>query len=170
MKLFRAVTVIALLAWSFVPVAQEAQVVTVQKTDIQRVAGEVVSVRGTLLTMRHDDGSGRQAYRIPRGASIKVQGEPVRIQDLKAGQKIRIYYRETTEGRVIVLSLPNPEDGPAMEVDELPVEVIEESVSLEAMPETLPDTAGPVPLIGLLGILLLGLGTAISRLRRRTSA
>ena len=55
--------------------AQDAQVVTVQQTDIKRIAGEVVQVRGNLLTLRHDDGSGREAYRIPRGASIRIKGE-----------------------------------------------------------------------------------------------
>lgn len=167
MRFLTASAAIALLGLAFAATAQQAQVVTVQQTDVKRVAGEVVQVRGNLLTLRHDDGSGRASYRIPRGASIKIQGEPTRIQDLQPGQKIRIYYRETTEGRVIVLTPPAPDAEPAIVVDEMPAEVVEESVSAEALPETLPETGSPVPLLGLLGAVLVGLGGGISVLRRR---
>ncbi len=167
MRILRIVAAMALLAWAFAAAAQQAQVVNVQQTDIKRIAGEVVQVRGNLLTLRHDDGSGRAGYRIPRGASIKIQGEPVRIQELQPGQKVRIYYRETSEGRVIVLTPPAADTGPAVVIDDMPAEVVEQSVTEETLPETLPDTGSPVPLLGLLGVLLLGLGGAITGLRRR---
>ena len=96
---------IFILAWGAVS-AQQAEVVTVTQTEIKRIAGEVVEVRSNLLTLRADDGSGRSSYRIPRGASISVAGVQTRLQDLQPGQKIRIYYRETETGRVIVLSPP----------------------------------------------------------------
>jgi LPXTG-motif cell wall-anchored protein len=167
MRFVTLTATVVLLGWACLAGAQQAQVVTVQQTDIKRVAGEVVQVRGNLLTLRHDDGNGRQAYRIPRGATIKIQGEPTRIQDLQPGQKVRIYYRETTEGRVIVLTPPTPDAGPAVMVDEVPAEVVEESVTVEALPETLPETGSPWPLAGLLGVFLVGLGAGMSVLRRR---
>jgi hypothetical protein len=147
--------------------AQEAQIVNVQQTEIKRIAGEVVQVRGTLLTLRHE-GGGRESYRIPRGASISIQGESIRLQDLQPGQQIRVYYKETSEGRVIVLSPPSGHREPAVVVDEQPAEVSVEPESEEAVPATLPATAGPVPLIGVLGLLFVTLGVAISRLRRRS--
>lgn len=152
--------------------AQQAQVVTVQQTDIKRIAGEVVQVRGNLLTLRHEDGSGREAYRIPRGASIRIKGEDIRLQDLQPGQKIRVYYKETTEGRVIVLAPPTAQREPAVVIDDQAAEVsqlpeIEPEAEPEALPPTLPDTAGFLPLIGLLGVLSLGLGGLIRLARRR---
>jgi hypothetical protein len=150
--------------------AQDAQVVTVQQTDIKRIAGEVVQVRGNLLTLRHDDGSGREAYRIPRGASIRIKGDEIRLQDLQPGQKVRLYYRETSQGRVIVLTPPAPQQEPTVMIDEEAAQVTplpEETPEQEALPATLPDTAGPLPLLGLLGAVFLGLGATISFARRR---
>jgi hypothetical protein len=146
--------------------AQEAQIVNVQQTEIKRIAGEVVQVRGTLLTLRHE-GGGRETYRIPRGASISIQGESIRLQDLQPGQQIRVYYRETSEGRVIVLSPPSGHREPANVVDEKPAEVSVEPQPEKALPATLPATASPVPLIGALGLLFVTLGVGISGLRRR---
>jgi hypothetical protein len=150
--------------------AQQAQVVTVQQTDIKRIAGEVVQVRGNLLTLRHQDGSGRQAYRIPRGASIKVQGTETRLLDLQPGQMIRIYYRETSRGRVIVLSPPIRSDEPRIVVDDSPAEVMNEGsheVPKESLPEMLPETASLVPLVGILGSSFLTLGLVLAGIRRR---
>lgn len=169
MRLLRGIALIALLALAVGANAQQPQVVTVKQTDIKRVAGEVVQVRGNLLTLRADDGTGRAAYRIPRGASIRIQGEQIRIQDLQPGQKVRIYYRETSEGRVIVLTPPTPDAEPAVVVDDVPAEVIEEPLTVETLPETLPETASFVPLVGLLGVLLVGLGSTLAGLRRRAA-
>lgn len=142
--------------------AQDAQVVNVTQTEIKRIAGEVVQVRSNLLTLRHDDGSGRQAYRIPRGASISVKGVQTRLQDLQPGQKIRIYYRETETGRVIVLSPPEEEEM-VVTIAEPPPPAPEP----EPAPVALPSTASFLPLIGGLGVGLLGLGGGIALWRRR---
>ena len=151
-------------------VAQQAQVVTVQQTDIKRIAGEVVQVRGNLLTLRHQDGSGRQAYRIPRGASIKVQGTETRLLDLQPGQMIRVYYRETSRGRVIVLSPPTASQEARVVVDDVPAEVMNEGSDdspEESLPAMLPDTASIIPLLGLLGGAFLSLGLVLAGVRRR---
>ena len=155
---------IFVLAWGAVS-AQQAEVVTVTQTEIKRIAGEVVEVRSNLLTLRADDGSGRSAYRIPRGASISVAGVQTRLQDLQPGQKIRIYYRETETGRVIVLSPP--------EETEI-VTVIEEVApppppAPEPPPAMLPSTASALPLLGLLGLGFVGLGGGVAAWRRRRS-
>ncbi len=143
--------------------AQEPQVIIVEQTDIKRIAGEVVNVRGNLMTLRHDDGSGRSSYRIPRGASISIAGTDTRLQDLQPGQRIRIYYRETSTGRVIVISPPQETET---------VVAIDESVPQEAQPEpveaaiVMPTTASRLPLIGGTGLLLIGLGWLIASARR----
>ncbi|MGB5623883.1 MAG: hypothetical protein WBN65_15430, partial [Gammaproteobacteria bacterium] len=124
-----------LLAWGAVS-AQQAEVVTVTQTEIKRIAGEVVEVRSNLLTLRADDGSGRSSYRIPRGASISVAGVQTRLQDLQSGQKIRIYYRETETGRVIVLSPPEE-----TEVVTMVEEVAPPPPAPEPPPAMLPSTA-----------------------------
>ena len=54
------------------------------------LVGEVVKVRGTLLTLRALDGSGRRAYRVPRGATVLLDGVDTRLQDLLPGQVINI--------------------------------------------------------------------------------
>jgi len=172
MQLVRTLGLIVLVMLSGNLSAQQPQVVTVQQTDIKRIAGEVVQIRGSLLTLRHEDGSGREAYRIPRGASIRIKGEDIRLQDLQPGQKIRIYYKETTEGRVIVLTPPTLQREPAVVVDDQAAEVSPlpepgPGAEPETLPPTLPDTAGSLPLIGLLGVLFLGLGSLVRLVRRR---
>lgn len=144
--------------------AQQAQVVEVTQTEIKRTAGEVVQVRSNLLTLRHDDGSGRATYRIPRGASISVAGVDTRLQDLQPGQKIRVYYRETETGRVIVLSPPEERE---MVVTIVEVEEVVPMPAPEPAPMALPSTASFLPLIGSLGIGLLGLGSGMALWRRR---
>lgn len=170
MNLVKTCVLAAWLVVTGVVWAQDAQVVTVQQTDIKRIAGEVVQVRGNLLTLRHEDGTGREAYRIPRGASIRIKGDEIRLQDLQPGQKVRLYYRETSQGRVIVLTPPAPQQEPTVMIDDEAAQVTpmpEASPDQEVLPATLPDTAGPLPLLGLLGAVFLGLGAAVSFARRQ---
>jgi hypothetical protein len=155
---------IFIFAWSAAS-AQEAEVVTVTQTEVKRIAGEVVEVRSNLLTLRADDGSGRAAYRIPRGASISVAGQQTRLQDLQPGQKIRIYYRETETGRVIVLS--PPEETEVVTVIEEPAPPPPPPPAPEPPPAMLPSTASIVPLFGLLGVGFMALGGGIAAWRRR---
>ncbi len=144
--------------------AQEGQVVVIERTDIKRIAGEVVSVRGNLMTLRHKDGSGRESYRIPRGASISVAGTQTKLQDLQPGQNIRVYYRETSTGRVIVFSPPRETETVVVidEVDEpVEVEVVEEHEVV-----AMPSTASLIPFAGLLGWLFFGFGLVVRAVRR----
>ncbi|MGI9265574.1 MAG: hypothetical protein ACR2QU_11650 [Gammaproteobacteria bacterium] len=145
--------------------AQEEQVVVVERTDIKRIAGEVVNVRGNLMTLRHNDGSGRSSYRIPRGASISVAGSQMRLQDLQPGQNIRVYYRETSTGRVIVISPPQETEN-AVVIEE--VEEVAPIAAEDEAPETIvmPTTASILPLTGLLGGLFFGVGLFTRVLRQ----
>jgi len=154
---------IFIFAWS-VASAQEAEVVTVTQTEVKRIAGEVVDVRSNLMTLRADDGSGRSSYRIPRGASISVAGVQTRLQDLQPGQKIRIYYRETETGRVIVLSPPEETEVVTMIQEPAPPPP---PPAPEPPPAMLPSTASFVPLFGLLGVGFMALGGGIAAWRRR---
>ena len=77
-----------------------------------------------------------------------------------------MYYKETSEGRVIVLSPPVRSQEPAIVIDDKAAEVtIDAAPAEEPLPEALPETASPLPLIGLLGLLFVSLGAAVSRLR-----
>ena len=144
--------------------AQRSDVVVVQQTEIKRISGEVVNVRSNLLTLRHDDGTGRESYRIPRGASITVGGQQIRLQDLQPGQNIRVYYRETETGRVIVMSPPEDTET-LIVIEEEEVDVVEPAP--QPMPATLPATASPLPLIGGLGAGFIALGGLLAAFRRR---
>lgn len=162
-----SIAALTLLIWVVAGTAhaQEAQTVVVQQTDIKRVAGEVVSVRGNLMTLRHDDDTGRASYRIPRGASITIAGEQIRLQDLQPGQRIRVYYRETTEGRVIVISPPQETEQVVVIPEPEPAPMPEPAPEPE--PVMLPTTASFLPLTGLLGLVFTGIGAGIGRVRRR---
>jgi hypothetical protein len=55
-------------------------------------------------------------------------------------------------------------------VDEEPAEVTplpEAKPEPETLPAVLPDTAGPLPLVGSLGVIFLVMGAAVGLLRRR---
>jgi hypothetical protein len=141
--------------------AQEA--VRVVDQEIERAALEVVQVRGNLLTARREGVAGRQAYRIPFDVPISVDGEEMRLQDLKPGQKVRLYVTRTEEGWVIV----NPADVTVEEevvvVEPAPAPVY----TPEPEPVMLPSTAGPLPLLAVLGLFFTGLGASLSLRRRR---
>jgi uncharacterized protein (DUF58 family) len=141
--------------------AQEA--VRVVDQEIERAALEVVQVRGNLLTARREGVAGREVYRIPFDVPITVEGQEVDLKDLKPGQKVRLYVTRTEEGWVIV----NPADV-IVEEDVVVVEPAPAPVyTPEPEPMMLPSTAGPLPLLALIGLFFTGLGASLSLRRRR---
>lgn len=150
--------ILTVVGTATVATAQEA--VRVQRQQVERHAGEVVRVRGNMLTLRRE-GGGRELYRIPRGMSISIEGVDTRLQDLVPGQQIRVYVTRTEEGWVIV---------------DRPPDVVEEPMAAAPPPPpppapppaALPDTASIVPLLGLLGAgsLVAGLGMRARRRRK----
>jgi hypothetical protein len=82
------------------PVAAQKAVRVIEES-VQRVSGEVIRVRGNLLTLRKDDG-GREVFHITPGVNVSVEGQQVALQALKPGQKIRVYVTLTEKGWVIV--------------------------------------------------------------------
>ena len=142
--------------------AQEA--VRVVDQEIERAALEVVQVRGNLLTARREGIAGREVYRIPFDVPITVDGQEIDLKDLKPGQKVRLYVTRTEEGWVIV----NPADvtsepAPVVAPAPAPAPVY----TPEPEPVMLPSTAGPLPLLALIGLFFTGLGASLS-LRRRS--
>ncbi len=142
--------------------AQEA--VRVVDQEIERAALEVVQVRGNLLTARREGVAGREVYRIPFDVPISVDGQEIQLQDLKPGQKVRLYVTRTEEGWVIV----NPADVTAEPppVVAAPAPAPAPVYEPEPEPVMLPSTAGPLPLLALIGLFFTGLGATLS-LRRR---
>ncbi len=140
--------------------AQEA--VRVVDQEIERAALEVVQVRGNLLTARREGVAGREAYRIPFDVPISVDGQELRLQDLKPGQKVRLYVTRTEEGWVIV----NPADI-VVEEEVVVVPAPAPVYTPEPEPMMLPSTAGPLPMLAMLGLFFTGLGASLSLRRRR---
>ncbi len=137
-------------------VASAQEAVRVQRQEVERHAGEVVRVRGNMLTLRREAG-GRELYRIPPGTSISIEGVETRLQDLVPGQQIRVYVTRTEEGWVIVDRPPDVPEEPMAAAPPPP-----------PPPAALPDTASIVPLLGLLGAgsLVAGLGMRARRRRK----
>ncbi len=120
----------------------------------------VQSARGNRLTVRFDDGE-RFTYDVPPDFRFDIDGRKVRTRDLNRGDRINAYvtmhetapheihHVERSGGSVTVISSDTPE----------PV----------ADRDMLPSTASPLPLIGLLGALSLGLGGLGFAVRRRLS-
>jgi hypothetical protein len=151
---------LAMGAW-----AQEA----IRYTDesVHRISGEVVTVRGNMVTLRKDTG-GREAFRIAPDASISVDGRDVRLQDLVPGQQIRVYVTETEEGWVIVAPPPAARTSPISRPEAQSAEpATPRAAPAEAVDDPLPRTAGPLPLIAVAGLGCLALGAGLRLARRR---
>lgn len=118
----------------------------------------VVSARGNRLTVRYSHGE-RYTYDVPADYRFDIDGRKVRTRDLSRGDELsayvtvheeahhEIHYINESAGATEVVSSITPE--PVADADELP------------------STAGPMPLVGLLGVLSLGLGFLVMGIRRR---
>lgn len=118
-------------------------------------------------------------YKVPKWATVTMNGEVEALHELKRGQHISatitteeptvVVNRETrshghhpvTEAKTIETELPNVTE-PAAAVAE-PAETTPEKAGT---PEQLPKTASQMPLIGLLGILVLGISAGLRLVRR----
>jgi hypothetical protein len=109
----------------------------------------------------------RRKTELPRNFQVYLDGRPVRLADVPAGQDINIYV-----GQEFWVSLLAVEEAIVEEVVEEVVEeaiveeVIEEEV-MEEMAEELPTTAGPLPWLALFGSLFLILGGALRFSRKQ---
>lgn len=122
-----------------------------------RIQVELQRVRGRTLTFKilNNDGTSGGSYTQQVGMSwrAKIGGNSYRPSELNRGQELNVYM---PHDRWVVIHEDDdgPDDADAME--------------LVAAPQ-LPATASPLPLIGLMGGLLLALGSGLGAIRRRLS-
>jgi hypothetical protein len=122
-----------------------------------RIEVQVQRARGRNLTFRilNNDGSSGGSYTQSLETSwrAKIGGRNYRASELSRGQKLNVYM---PADRWAVIHMDD--DGPD----------IADAVPLVAAP-ALPETASPLPLIGMLGGLFVLLGTGLGAIRRRLS-
>lgn len=124
------------------------------KADLLRVSSQSARMRAKL-----PDGSRApaQTIRLDPKRRVLVDGKPVRPDQLAVGQVITAYVKVTEP--VIALA-------PADASEPLITQPIEDADSARVASAQMPTTAGPLPLIGVGGLLLLAIGGALGLLRR----
>lgn len=132
---------------------------TVQTTEVKK--GEVVEVSGRVVMIRGEDGV--KKYTVPGDFPFLVNGQKLTVYDLKKGMKVTAYIVHTsvetvtTTERQVVGSTP-PKAKPA------PMRAAPAPKTAPA--PVLPKTGSSLPLAGLMGLLLLAVGTGIGIIRR----
>lgn len=148
---------------------------TVVKT-VRTVQGTVWQVRPPLIvTLQFPDGSIKE-YKVPKDQKFMVEGQEKTVFDLRKGMNIsgtaiteapETMIAETrkvtgemppptppAEGAILFEEAPAPAPAPPAEV-----------AKAEPAPKKLPQTASPLPLIGLLGALMLATGFGLRVIR-----
>jgi hypothetical protein len=152
------------IEWSSVvtdqyPSIADACDAVVMKNDkmFARIEVEVMRVRGRTLTFRimNNDGSsgGNYSQTVDTSWRAKIGGRSYRPRDLSRGQMLNVY-------------MPGDRWAVIHEDDDGPDEA--DAIALSPAP-VLPETASPLPLIGLLGGLFMALGAGLGVIRRRFS-
>jgi CRISPR/Cas system-associated exonuclease Cas4 (RecB family) len=126
--------------------------------------GEVLRVMGNTLYVRTNNEN--KAIQVPAGFKFNVDGRQVGVEGLRKGYRLTAEIVTTSEKVVTERDVrvagnspaPAPAPAPAYAAPAEPAQV----ASAEAEP-TLPKTASPLPLIGLLGMALTAAGFAIRR-------
>ena len=120
-----------------------------------RVTVEVLRVNGNNITFNviHRDGSTGGAYTQDVGNSWRanIGGSTYRARDLRRGQRLNVYMPPDRWAMI-----HDDDDGPDME----------DAIALTAAP-MLPETASRLPLAGLVGVVFLLMGAALTLLRRQ---
>lgn len=119
----------------------------------------VERVRGNRLTVRFPHGE-RHTYEVPSDFRFKVDGRDVSVRQLRRGEELTAYVTLHEDDGHEIHHIPEPAAA---------APVVRNTVRAQPMPDPveLPGTASPLPLIGLLGALSLGLGGLGFALRRR---
>lgn len=145
------------------PSAGDACLDVVEKdgTQFAKFSAEIVRVRGGEVRARfkRPDGSFTDTYSFnpPRSARVNIQGRSYRYSELSRGQELNIYL---PPDRWEVATHSDPETDFAGAGSVVTIALV--SVGRER----LPTTASFLPLLGLIGALMLGLGAAVVTLRK----
>jgi hypothetical protein len=128
--------------------------------EIHEYKATVVSVRGNRLTVRYGNGE-RYTYDVPTDYRFDVDGRKVRTRDLGRGTELTAYVTVHEDAHHELVSI-DESSGTAAVVSTVTPEPVADTET-----QTLPSTAGPMPLVGLFGVLSLGLGFLVFAVRRR---
>jgi hypothetical protein len=146
-------------------------------TKVETVTGKVFHVtppKTVILTLENGE---NQQFTVPKGQKFKVDGKDTDVFDLKKGMTVtatRITESPEThvnQEKQVTGSMPPP---PAPPPADLPIVIARTDVAQtpapEAQPEAntaaLPNTASPLPLIGLIGLLLTSASFCVRFVRR----
>jgi RNase P/RNase MRP subunit p29 len=156
---------------------------TIETTTTPQTVKTVTSIKGkvwqvtppTMVILSMPDGTNKQ-YHIPKDQKFNVNGQQVDAFALKPGMKIdATVVRETPEEVVthekgtVAGQAPTPPPAPA------PAEPVQTAQAQPAPAppaapaenkETLPQTASPLPLLGLLGLMSVSASLGLKRLRK----
>jgi hypothetical protein len=127
------------------------------KADLLRVGGQTARMRAKLPDGTH---APAQNIRIDPKRRVLVNGKPVRPDQLAVGQEITAYVKVTEP----VLALAPADESEPLATQ--PLEAADARVASAEDSPRMPTTAGPLPLIGASGLLLLAIGGALGLLRR----
>jgi hypothetical protein len=115
------------------------------------------------VTLRLEDGT-VQKFNIPKGQKFTVEGQETDAFGLRKGMQIsatRVVEEPQTvveQQKQVTGSMPPPPVAPAADQ---PILVAAAQAPKAAEPEKLPNTATPIPLLGLLGLLSFVAGTGL---------
>lgn len=118
----------------------------------------------TFVRFKHADGTEgpRQKSALAKNFKTMIAGKPVKLADLPEGQEVNVYVgneywvapvAQATEAAAPIATPPPPPPPPEPEP--------------EPEPEVLPTTAGPLPLVALVGVLFLLIGGVMRYSRKR---
>ena len=143
-------------------------------TTVQTVTGKVWHVNPPLsVILTLEDGTNQQ-FKIPNGQKFNINGQMVDAWGLKKGMTINAT-RVVEVPQTLVTQKnydtgtappPPPPDQPILVAVISPPPSPAPAAPAPAAPAALPKTASPMPLIGLLGVLLLGGSFSLRLLRR----
>jgi hypothetical protein len=140
------------------------EMVTREGQQFAHLKGEIVGVSGGEVRAKFKLPNGQYSptysFRPPSSARINIAGTRYRFNELQRGQELDVYL---PPGRW-EFDVPETESFAAA----APAEVVRITTITVASP-TLPKTASSVPLIGLLSVALLALGTGLTLVRRQLS-
>jgi hypothetical protein len=133
----------------------------VQVTELRE--GTVVKVVGTTLIVRMADGEIRRLKNVPMDQTFEVDGQDLRVEQLREGMKLRAKVVST---HVAVISEQDVMVAGSAPV--APKAAAPAPVPVQAAPAApvLPKTGSALPLAGLTGIALLLIGIGIAVIRR----
>jgi hypothetical protein len=140
-------------------IERDGQKYAVFKADLVRTGPNTLHVR-----FRRPDGTfgATRSVKVSPARRVLVDGQPVRVEELAAGQELTAYVKVTEP----MIALAPPTD-----VEPLDLQPLESETPQVAANTTveMPHTAGMMPTFGLSGLALLMLGGVLRALRRETA-